>query len=151
MKCKNCGNKFEEGIFCPECGTKIEEELSVKDKEDLKKDENEGGELLAEHKAEQEKVIQEQDQLTQEQTEQEQSAEKIEQENEQKKKKKTDRKAIISLVLGILSWVGFASLIMPMVGGIWSIVDGIKALKGKTKYKKVQLLDVCCQFWHGCC
>ncbi len=25
MICKNCGNEFDEGIFCPECGTRIPE------------------------------------------------------------------------------------------------------------------------------
>lgn len=25
MICKKCGNQFEEGIFCPECGTRVEE------------------------------------------------------------------------------------------------------------------------------
>ncbi|WP_455190866.1 hypothetical protein [Eubacterium ramulus] len=24
MKCKNCGTEFTEGIFCPECGTKVD-------------------------------------------------------------------------------------------------------------------------------
>ena len=27
MKCKNCGFEFDEGIFCPECGTKYEEDI----------------------------------------------------------------------------------------------------------------------------
>ena len=25
MKCRNCGTEFDEGIFCPECGTKVVE------------------------------------------------------------------------------------------------------------------------------
>lgn len=33
MKCKNCGAEFAEGIFCPECGTKVEVELSKEEKE----------------------------------------------------------------------------------------------------------------------
>ena len=28
MKCTNCGYEFEEGIFCPECGTKQEAEVT---------------------------------------------------------------------------------------------------------------------------
>lgn len=24
MKCRNCGNEFSEGVFCPECGTRIQ-------------------------------------------------------------------------------------------------------------------------------
>lgn len=27
MKCSNCGTEFEEGVFCPECGTKVENNL----------------------------------------------------------------------------------------------------------------------------
>lgn len=40
MKCKNCGAEFEEGIFCPECGTRVEnikedfEDIDTKEKED---------------------------------------------------------------------------------------------------------------------
>ncbi len=30
MVCKNCGTEFNEGIFCPECGTKIEVEENTK-------------------------------------------------------------------------------------------------------------------------
>ena len=36
MKCKNCGAEFNEGVFCPECGTKVEIEL---DKEESKRQE----------------------------------------------------------------------------------------------------------------
>lgn len=30
MVCKNCGTEFDEGIFCPECGTKVEMEEDTK-------------------------------------------------------------------------------------------------------------------------
>ena len=30
MVCKNCGAEFSEGVFCPECGTKIVQEASDK-------------------------------------------------------------------------------------------------------------------------
>lgn len=29
MKCKNCGTEFEEGLFCPNCGSKAEEEQTT--------------------------------------------------------------------------------------------------------------------------
>lgn len=29
MKCKNCGTNFEEGIFCPECGTRIDNDEKI--------------------------------------------------------------------------------------------------------------------------
>lgn len=59
-----------------------------------------------------------------------------------KEEKKINRKAIISLVLGIASWVGMITVILPIVGGIWAIVDGCKALKGKTKYKKSAIFGI---------
>lgn len=30
MICKNCSNEFE-GKFCPECGTKVEPEITLKE------------------------------------------------------------------------------------------------------------------------
>lgn len=33
MKCTNCGFEFEEGIFCPECGTKQEAEVTHREEE----------------------------------------------------------------------------------------------------------------------
>lgn len=59
-----------------------------------------------------------------------------------KEEKKINRKAIISLVLGIASWVGMLTVILPFVGGVWAIVDGCKALKGKTKYKKSAIFGI---------
>ena len=35
MKCSKCGNEFNEGIFCPECGTRIEPELSPEEQEKI--------------------------------------------------------------------------------------------------------------------
>lgn len=35
MKCKNCGYEFDEGIFCPECGTKYDEESEKEVKENI--------------------------------------------------------------------------------------------------------------------
>ena len=59
-----------------------------------------------------------------------------------KKEKIINRKAILSLVLSILSWIGILTVIIPVVGGIWSIVDGVKALKGRTKYKKCAIIGI---------
>lgn len=69
---------------------------------------------------------------------------KLQEEAERKVKeeRKINRKAIISLVLGIASWVGMLTVILPIVGGIWAIVDGCKALKGKTKYKKSAIIGI---------
>ena len=59
-----------------------------------------------------------------------------------KEERRINRKAIISLILGIASWVGMLTVILPIVGGIWAIVDGCKALKGKTKYKKSAIFGI---------
>lgn len=55
MKCKNCGAEFEEGIFCPECGTKADVELSREEKERIELDK------LEKEKAEQERLKKEQE------------------------------------------------------------------------------------------
>jgi len=59
MKCKNCGAEFNEGIFCPECGTKVEVELSTEEKEQFEKSSAEREILLAKQKAEQERIAKE--------------------------------------------------------------------------------------------
>ena len=71
-----------------------------------------------------------------EKKQQEEAARKI------KEEKKINRKAIVSLVLGIASWVGMMTIILPFAGGIWAIFDGCKALKGKTKYKKSAIFGI---------
>lgn len=63
-------------------------------------------------------------------------------ERKAKEERRINRKAIISLILGIASWVGMLTVILPIVGGIWAIVDGCKALKGKTKYKKSAIFGI---------
>lgn len=72
--------------------------------------------------------------------------EEIKQQEEVRRKekegKKSNRRAILSLILGIVSWVGMITVIIPIVGGIWAIVDGCKALKGKTKYKKSAIIGM---------
>lgn len=59
-----------------------------------------------------------------------------------KEEKRANRRAIVSLALGVASWIGMITVIMPIVGGIWSIVDGCTALKGKTKYKKCAIWGI---------
>ena len=36
MKCKNCGFEFDEGIFCPECGTKFDNNANIQHEEEQK-------------------------------------------------------------------------------------------------------------------
>ncbi|MBP3476660.1 MAG: hypothetical protein J6K48_10120 [Lachnospiraceae bacterium] len=62
-----------------------------------------------------------------------------------KEQKKINRKAVMSLILGIISWVGIVTVVgsfFSIIGGIWSIIDGIKALKGKTKYRKCAIAGI---------
>lgn len=72
----------------------------------------------------------------------EEHRQKEEAERKVKEKKKIDRKAVFSLILGIVSWIGIVTVIVPIVGGIWSIIDGVKALKGKTKYRKCAIAGI---------
>lgn len=62
-----------------------------------------------------------------------------------KGQKKINRKAVMSLILGILSWVGIVTVVgsfLSIIGGIWSVIDGIRALKGKTKYRKCAIAGI---------
>ena len=67
MKCKNCGTEFYEGVFCPECGTKYEDESvivigenninNIKESEVIEPDENMKMKLeLEKEKTEQERI-----------------------------------------------------------------------------------------------
>lgn len=59
--------------------------------------------------------------------------------------KAINRKAIMSLVLGIFSWISLFSMILIFISpvtSIWSIVDGIKSLKSKTRYKKSAIIGI---------
>lgn len=59
-----------------------------------------------------------------------------------KEEKKINQKAIVSLILGIASWISIPTVFLPLVLGVWAIVDGCKALKGKTKYKKSAIIGI---------
>lgn len=95
MKCKKCGAAFDEGIFCPECGTKVELELSKEEKEQFDKGVAERELLLAKQKAEQERIAKERDEaerLEREKQKQERIAkEKAEQERIAKEKAEQER------------------------------------------------------------
>lgn len=148
MKCKKCGIEFAEGIFCPECGTKVElveekneqeKEVKEEEKRECLEKEREGVDHLEQEKSTQE--IQE-NSTTQEGEDTSKERKHNVRNDITDTKKITNRKAITSLVLGILSWIGLLTIIVPIVGGIWSIVDGVKALKGKTKYKMCSIIGI---------
>lgn len=128
MKCRNCGTEFSEGIFCPECGIRIDD-IVINEKAVAEAAERESAEEAAAKEvksiveAEKDAIIR-------------QNAENEERE------KAINRKAIISLALGIASWVLIFTTIIPFITTCWSIIDGIKALKGKTKHKKKAIIGI---------
>ncbi len=61
---------------------------------------------------------------------------------DKKREKKINRKAILSLVISIIAWVGLFTFFISIVGGIWSLMDGIISLKGKTKYKSCAIIGI---------
>lgn len=120
MICKECGTEFMEGLFCPECGTKCIEE-----------------------KNQPENVIVQQGTETEENGIDQSDKKQPNQRNDEERKiKKINRKAIISLITGAVSWVSILTVVIPFICGIWAVIDGIKALKGKTKYKKCAIFGI---------
>ena len=128
MKCRNCGTEFSEGIFCPECGTRIDD-IVIDGKTVAEDGERESAEE-ASVKEVKSIVEVEKDTIIGQNTENEERERAI------------NRKAIISLVLGIASWVSIFTIIIPIITTCWSIIDGIKALKGKTKHKKKAIIGI---------
>ena len=109
MKCKKCGAEFDEGSFCPECGERIVADIF--EKESIKQD------------------------STNYQTDRiQRNVRNVKRKTEAKKRNKDDNRGIWSLVLGILSWVAILTVVIPLICGIISIVQGIIALKRKTKH-----------------
>ena len=125
MKCKKCGTVFEVGVFCPECGTRNEAEISPEEqakkqeeeriaKEKNEREEKEKRELeLARQKTEQERIAKER-------AEKEAEAEKAKLElarleKEKREKKKGSAMETVALVFGIISLVTCGSGIVPGV------------------------------------
>ncbi len=108
MRCNNCGTEFAEGIFCPECGTKVENETSrqiLNDKVDEKEVEKEVKEVVKEEK-------------------------------EPKKKNTLEAKAKKALILGIVTYVLTITAILSICAPITSIVGIVYGVKGLCSEKK---------------
>lgn len=58
------------------------------------------------------------------------------------REKKMNKKAILSLIISIISWIGLLTLFIPIIGGIWSLVNGIISLRGQTKYKSCAIVGI---------
>lgn len=83
MVCKNCGAEFSEGVFCPECGTKIVQEASDKEKENK----------VIDYELEMQKQKTEQERLAKEKTEKEAELAKIRLEQAKLEEERLKRKA----------------------------------------------------------
>ena len=117
MKCKNCGNEFTEGIFCPECGTKIDVSNDSKNVE-VTKDEEKVKEL-ENQKSKEEVIVAEQPKRKQEEALQEKKIEEqVRIENEKEKQNAGKPMAIASLIFGIISICSLGAFIIPEILGI---------------------------------
>lgn len=96
MKCKKCGTEFQEGIFCPECGTRNEENISSSDLR-----QNQQTEKLEQKRTEETK---------QESTSKHESEKKVENEGKVM--------AILSLICGIFSMVTMGCFFIPEILGV---------------------------------
>ena len=86
MKCPKCGNEFAEGIFCPECGTRIELELSTEEQEKIIAEKAE-----VERAAKKEKAIIEAERKVEEEKARELELQKQKTEQERLAKEKADK------------------------------------------------------------
>ena len=139
MKCQNCGTEFNEGLFCPECGTKYDEEQVKKEsqkdelnaKAEIEKAKVEAEKLAkekAEHEAEIAKQATEQQRLANERIEKEAELTRLKMEREQAKKDENEGKVmgILSLILGIISLGTFGVFLIPEILGIVFAFNGKK-------------------------
>lgn len=148
MKCKKCGTEFQEGLFCPECGTKMEVELSKEEQELLDRGNKEREILLAKQRAEQEKIAKEREDAEREECERRRIAEqehieqerlkqeKIKQEKMEKKKENEGKTmAFLSLCCGIISLCTLGCFFIPEILGIIFAFNGKKqgVMRGKAK------------------
>lgn len=93
MKCKKCGNEFDEGIFCPECGTKNEDkpQMSEEDIKELERQQQERIEREHQEKERQEQERREKERLAKER--QQQEKERLERERKEAEVKAKEREA----------------------------------------------------------
>lgn len=151
MKCRKCGTEFEEGMFCPECGTRVEEEQSQKiieteeksvdpaieierqktEQARIEKEKVETELELAKQKIEQEKL--EMERKKQQEVEQKRIQEEQEADKKRKEQKKMENEgkvmSILALIAGICSLLTLGCFVIPEVLGIVFALFGKKAGK----------------------
>lgn len=144
MKCRKCGTEFEEGIFCPECGTRVEQEIVGKEEKNLEvsveierqkteqarieKEKVEKELELTKQKIEQQKL--EVEQKKQQENEQKRIHEKRDEDERRKKQRKIENEGktmgILSLIAGICSLMTLGCFVIPEVLGIVFALFGKK-------------------------
>ena len=117
MICKKCGNEFTEGIFCPECGTKIDVSNDSKNVE-VAKDEEEIKELEDQKSKEEVNVAEQFKRKQEEALRQKKIEEQVRIESEKGKQNAGKPMAIASLIFGIISICSFGAFIIPEILGI---------------------------------
>ena len=131
-KCISCGAILEDDeMFCGDCGVKQVVEVAPKAKKDPKP---------------KKPTITEADKQAFIQAEAEAKA-RLELEREEKEKKKVERKnnpkhfAIISLIIGILSYVGILTIVGPFITVPLGLIFGFVGLKSQKK--KTAISGIC--------
>ena len=128
-KCINCGCELEDDeLFCGDCGTKqvLDHEPKAKKEKAPKPAKNE------------KPTITEADKQDFIQAEAEARA-RLQLECEEKEKKKAERKnnpkhfAILSLIIGLLSYIGILTIVGPFITVPLGVVFGFKGLKSEKK------------------
>ena len=118
MKCNNCGTEFAEGIFCPECGTKVENAVPQQILNE-KVDEKEVKEIVKEEKQPKKKNTPE---------------------------AKAKKALILGIVSYILTFTAILSICVP-VTSIVGIVYGVKGLHSEKKGRAVAGIIINASWW----
>ena len=125
--CKKCGAEVE-GVFCPECVSRIDEDISPEEKELLEEKRKQmEEERRAREKAEQDKIAKERAEKEVELAKIKIEQDRIEKENAERKRAETEAKkvenegktmAILSLICGIIGLCTCGLFALPQILGI---------------------------------
>lgn len=131
MKCNKCGTVFHEGVFCPECGTKV---IKPTDTSEKKKEEKPGISLEEQRKIQQLELEKEkyQKELDLElELKRKESARKWKQEKRKIKEEKAIKNegktmAVMSVIMGVIALATLGCFIIPDILGIVFALNGKK-------------------------